>query len=402
MRVFEIVLRRAGADAVRHGHPWVWRGALARTPEGAGEAGAEVQLVDERGEALGRALWDPTSPIAARVWTIGRAPIDDAAIEGRIQRALAVRAWSFDDRTTAYRLVHGEGDRMPGFVVDRYGHVGVLRVDGDAATRHAARIARLLRAPLEAIGVTTLVERGAGRSEGGGGGESDKRRERTVHFGAPPPDTLTVQEHGVPFVVDLLRGQKTGAFLDQRESRRRVGELVQKTKAPRVLNLFSYAGGFSLHAGLAGAKTTSVDIAAAAHATAQASFTAAGLDPRKHEFVSADAFAFLEEAKKKQRTWELIISDPPSFAPNEKSVPRALAAYRKLHRACAEVLAPGGVFCASSCSSHVDASSFATTLDDASLGRADLRLTELHGPPSDHPTLPAWTEGRYLKFAVLA
>jgi 23S rRNA (cytosine1962-C5)-methyltransferase len=398
VRVSEIVLRRAGADAVRHGHPWVWRGAIARGAEDAGEAGAEVQLTDERGEALGRALWDPASPIAARVWTLGRAPIDDAALEARIGRALAVRAWTFDERTSAYRLVHGEGDRMPGFVVDRYGHVGVLRVDGEAAAKHAARVARLLRAPLEALGVSTLVERGAGRGEGAG----EKARERRVHFGAPPPDTLTVREHGVPFVVDLLRGQKTGAFLDQRESRRRVGELARQTKAERVLNLFSYAGGFSLHAALAGAKTTSVDIAAQAHATAQASFTAAGVDPRKHEFAAADAFAFLEEAKKKQRTWQIVISDPPSFAPNEKSVPRALSAYRKLHRACAEVLAPGGVLCASSCSSHVDAQAFATTLDDASLGRADLRMTELYGPPSDHPTLPAWTEGRYLKFAVLA
>ncbi len=401
MRVSEIVLRRAGADAVRHGHPWVWRSALARGADEAGEAGAEVQLVDERGEALGRALWDPASPIAARVWTLGRAPIDDASLTWRIERALAVRAWTFDERTSAYRLVHGEGDRMPGFVVDRYGPVAVLRVDGEAAAHHAARIARLLRAPLEALGVHTLVERAAGRPEAAAE-RGEKARGRTVHFGDPPPDTVTVREHGVPFVVDLLRGQKTGAFLDQRESRRRVGELTRQLRAERVLNLFSYAGGFSLHAALAGAKTTSVDIATQAHATAQASFTAAGVDPRKHEFATADAFAFLEDAKRKKRTWELVISDPPSFAPNEKSVPRALSAYRKLHRACAEVLAPGGVLCASSCSSHVDASSFATTLDDASLGRADLRMTELHGPPSDHPTLPAWTEGRYLKFAVLA
>ncbi len=394
----EIVLRRAGADAVRHGHPWVWRTALAqpRDVDEAGPAGVEVQLVDERGDALGRALWDPASPIVARVWTLARAPIDDAALSSRIARALALRAWSFDGATDAYRLVHGEGDRMPGIVVDRYGAIGVLRVDGDAAAHHAPRIARLLRAPLEALGVTTLVERAAGRA-----GE-DKARERRVYFGAPPPDTLTVREHGVPFVVDLLRGQKTGAFLDQRESRKRVGELVRQTKAPRVLNLFSYAGGFSLHAALAGAKTTSVDIAAQAHATAQASFAAAGLEARGHEFAAADAFAFLDEAKRRSRTWELVISDPPSFAPNEKSVPRALAAYRKLHRACAEVLAPGGVLCASSCSSHVNAQDFATTLDDASLGRSDLRLAELHGPPSDHPTLPAWTEGRYLKFAVLA
>ncbi|HWL89305.1 MAG TPA: class I SAM-dependent methyltransferase, partial [Polyangiaceae bacterium] len=204
---------------------------------------------------------------------------------------------------------------------------------------------------------------------------------------------------GVAFVVDVLRGQKTGAFLDQRENRRRAGALAA---GRRVLNLFSYAGGFSLFAALGGAtQVTSVDIAAGAHASAQASFRLAGVDPRAHAFVTADAFAFLTEAKRRGTVWDLIISDPPSFASNEKSLARALAAYRSLHRACADVLAPNGVFCAASCSSHVDAESFLTTLDDAATHRTDLRLLEHHGAPPDHPTLPAWPEGRYLKFAIL-
>ena len=169
-----------------------------------------------------------------------------------------------------------------------------------------------------------------------------------------------------------------------------------------MLNLFSYAGGFSLHAALAGAEVTSVDVAAAAHATAQASFRVAGVDPRGHTFASADCFAYLEEAKKRGKTWDMVISDPPSFAPSEKALPRALTAYRALHRACVEVLARGGTLCAASCSSHVDASDFLGTLDDGALGRGDLRLLELHGPPRDHPTLAGWPEGRYLKFAVLA
>jgi 23S rRNA (cytosine1962-C5)-methyltransferase len=168
------------------------------------------------------------------------------------------------------------------------------------------------------------------------------------------------------------------------------------------LNLFSYAGGFSLHAALGGAvHVTSVDIAAAAHGTAQESFRRAGVDPSKHAFVAADAFTFLETARKSGHRWDLVISDPPSFAPNEKSVPRALAAYRNLHRACAAVLAPGGLFCASSCSSHVPAQAFVGTLDDGALARQDLRLLELFGSPADHPSLPCWAEGRYLKFALL-
>jgi 23S rRNA (cytosine1962-C5)-methyltransferase len=296
-----------------------------------------------------------------------------------------------DGRTTAYRIVNGEGDRMPGVVIDRYADVAVLRADGPAAEVLVRRFAETIFGALSPMGVRGLSLRTQARGDA-------VRIDRLA--GSPPPDTREVAEHGVPFVVDLARGQKTGAFLDQRENRRRVGALAA---GKDVLNLFSYAGGFSLHAALGGArKVTSVDVAAGAHATAQTSFRAAGIDPTAHDFVTADAFAFLRRAHERRAAWDLIVSDPPSFAPNEKSLGRALASYRALHRACADVLGSGGVLCASSCSSHVDAPAFASTLDDAALGRSDLSLLELFGAPEDHPTLAGWPEGRYLKFAVLA
>jgi 23S rRNA (cytosine1962-C5)-methyltransferase len=170
----------------------------------------------------------------------------------------------------------------------------------------------------------------------------------------------------------------------------------------RVLNLFSYTGGFSQRAALAGGTVTSVDVAAKAHGTAQESFKLAGIPLAPHSFVTADAFAWLAEQKKKGRDWDVVISDPPSFAPSERAKPNAISAYRALHRACADVLAPGGTFVAASCSSHVSAEDFLTTLEDIALGRSDLRLLELFGPPADHPTLPSFPEGRYLKLAVLA
>jgi 23S rRNA (cytosine1962-C5)-methyltransferase len=288
-------------------------------------------------------------------------------------------------------MLHGEGDRMPGLVVDRYGPVAVARADGDAAAARVPDLADALWPCLEAWGVRSLVLRA---------GEKGRPPRLEPLRGGPPPDTVQVEEHGVPFVVDLAHGQKTGAFLDQRENRQRVGELA---RGRRVLNLFSYAGGFSLHAALGGAThVTSVDVAAAAHATAQASFRLAGVDPSAHGFVTADVRAFLESARRHGDGWDLIVSDPPSFAPSEKALPRALSAYRTLHGACASVLAPGGIFCAASCSSHVDASAFLSTLDDAALGQRELALLELHGAGPDHPTLPAFPEGRYLKFAVLA
>jgi len=358
-------------------------------------------MVDENGHFLGSGIFDPDSPIAVRVWT--RDPedrLDAALFRRRLERAIAIRRELFPAdavaaRTTAYRLLNGEGDRTPGFVIDRYGDVAILKIDGDAARSVADQLLAEVEGPLQAFGITALIDRA---------GKKGEAFTLTPRFGELR-SKVEVTEHGVPFVVDLAKGQKTGAFLDQRENRRRIGELVARRgggKAPRVLNLFSYTGGFSLRAALVGGLVTSVDVAMAAHATAQESFRLAGADPKKHTFVTADCFAFLDAARARGETWDFVISDPPSFAPSEKAKPKGIAAYRSLHHACAAVLAPGGTFVAASCSSHVGLEDFASTLDDAALGRSDLRLLELFGPPPDHPTLPNFPEGRYLKLAVLA
>jgi len=368
----------------------VWREAIERGIEGA-QTGEDVQVVAADGTPVGCGIIDPGSPLAVRLWTRGRSPLDAAVWRGRVEHAAGLRdrlVASAD--TNAFRALHGEGDRMPGFVVDRYDRVAVLRTDGDAAAARVDDLVAALTPTLETWSVSTLVHRV---------GVKGQAPQLHTLMGDPPPDTVTVREHGLSFVVDLAHGQKTGAFLDQRENRRRVRALAS---GARVLNLFSYAGGFSLFAAAGGARhVTSVDVAAGAHATAQASFRASGVDPGAHAFATADVFAFLEGARSKGQRWDLVISDPPSFAPNEKSLPRAMTAYRSLHRACAAVLAPGGLFCAASCSSHVDGDAFLSTLDDATLERDDLRLLEVRGAGPDHPTLPAFPEGRYLKFAVL-
>ncbi len=382
-------LVRAAALAVKRGHPWVYREGLARPPRGL-TSGATVELADEEGGLLGRGLWDAASPIAVRVFTRSKGgDLDAAALAARTTAAIARRDGRFDEDTTAYRLCNGEGDRVPGLVLDRYGDVGVLRLDTEAWTPHLAGVVAALRGPLAARGVRSIGLRVSG----------EEKKLRPLD-GPPPPDRLLVRERGMAMEVDLGHGQKTGAFLDQRENRARVRALA---RGRRVLNLFSYAGGFSVAAALGGAaRVTSVDIAAAAHATAQRTFRANDEDPGAHAFVSADVFAFLDQARARGERFDLVISDPPSFAPSERARPRALTAYRRLHAAAAAVLADGGILCASSCSSHVDAEDFAATLDDAALGRSDLSLRELHGHAEDHPTLPAWPEGRYLKLAILA
>ena len=378
----------------------MFRAAIARPPRDL-TSGSVVEVA-AGGEILGAGLWDASSPIAVRLHERadakrgGRvAHLDEGSFSKRIGAALKRRDAMFgskgDGPTTAFRLVHGEGDRVPGLVVDRYAHVAIVRTDGDAIADWLDRLVPLLAKMLGERGVSCVAVRTAGS------GNETKVEDA---WGEPMPERIEILEHGMKMEVDLARGQKTGAFLDQRENRRMMREAA---KGKRVLNLFSYAGGFSIAAALGGAtRVTSVDIASGAHATAQRSFRANGIDPGKHAFATADAFDWLEKTAAKGELFDLVISDPPSFAPSEKAVPRAIAAYQKLHRLCVAVLAPGGRFAAASCSSHVDMNAFVGTLDDAVLGRHDLVVQETFGPPADHPTLAAFPEGRYLKLAMLA
>jgi 23S rRNA (cytosine1962-C5)-methyltransferase len=389
MSVAMLRLTRTAAAAVKRGHPWVYREGLARPPKPAPATGASVELADEEGAFLARGLYDAGSPIAVRVLSRERGPaLDGKALGARVLAAIARRDGRFGADTTAYRLCNGEGDRVPGLVIDRYESVAVLRLDTEMWSAHLPAVLAAIERPLAERGVRSIGLRVSG----------EEKKLRALR-GPEPPDRVTVSERGMRMEVDLGHGQKTGAFLDQRENRARVRALAP---GKSVLNLFSYAGGFSVAAALGGAtRVTSVDVAAAAHATAQRTFRANGIDPSEHAFVSADVFAYLEQASKRRERFEVVISDPPSFAPSERALPRALGAYRRLHAAAAGVLADGGVLCAASCSSHVSMEDFLTTLDDAALGRSDLRLVDVFGQPEDHPTLPAWPEGRYLKMAVL-
>jgi 23S rRNA (cytosine1962-C5)-methyltransferase len=384
------MVRPAAVESVRRGHPWVWSHGILSTPVTLA-SGDEVVLASNDGGWIGRGIFEAGSPIAVRVWsTDSERPLDADHVREKLRDAFERRQSIGSERTTAFRLLHGEGDRMPGIVIDRYGDVAVLRFDGVGADAAAARMKDALVEELMRVHLRHIVVRYS---------EKGSRPTFDAWVGNVPEAPVVVREHGVPFAVDLRHGQKTGAFLDQRENRRRVAAI---SRGKTLLNLFSYTGGFSLHAAAAGAtQVTSVDIAPNAHATAQASFRAAGIDARGHEFVTADVFAFLSRAKETGRTWDIVVSDPPSFAPNKKSVARALAAYRGLHRAASQVLAAGGTLCAASCSSHVDAEMFLTTLDDAALAPRRLAVCELHGPPADHPTLAGWPEGRYLKLAIL-
>ncbi len=367
---------------IGEGHPWIYRQALAPFEARPGEV---VEVLSPKGKFVARGYAED-GPIAVRVVTTRDEPVSRILWTRRFQQALELRDAVRPPETDAYRLVHGEGDRVPGVVVDAYGQTAVLRLDGQGAIALEDDLAAALWPLLAARGFDRLLVR------------TGKRGELVVsaRVGALPEEPIVVTERGMRLVVDLVHGQKTGLFLDHRESRRRVRELAS---GKRVLNLYSYTGGFSVAAGLGGAiEVTSVDVAEGAIRMAEATWAANGLDPRAHRAIARDVPEFLAEKGRMAPVFDRIVSDPPSFAPSEKTVPKAIESYRALHRACLRRLVPGGLYLAASCSSHIDRETFERTIREGAeqAGRV-LQVLERWGAPADHPRLLAFPEGDYLK-----
>lgn len=395
--VARVELRKRLERTIRGGHPWVYRDALAEAPRL--RDGAVVQLTTRNGSALAVGFWDTRSPIAVRVLAAGAlAAAPRALVDDRITAALARRMAFIDRRQTdAFRWIHGEADGLPGVHVDVYGQAASVRCDGEGARAFYLDLPERLHATAEKAGLAlrTVVARRA-RDDGA---DAPGAARAAVAWGAPPAGNLEVRENGLRFGVDLLRGQKGGLFLDQRDNRALVRTLAS---GRRVLNLFAYTGGFSIYAAAGGARATvTVDAAAPAIAAARRNFERNRLPTGDARFISGDAFAFLEQAARDGERFDLVISDPPSFAPSRRALAAGLRAYQRLHRLCAAVTAPGGTLCAASCSSHVDRKAFLATVRDGArdAGRR-FELQELHAAAPDHPVVPQFPEGDYLKFAV--
>ena len=370
-------------DRIAEGHPWIYDRAL-EAPRGL-SAGDVVTLIDERGP-LATALADPESPIRARV--LDRDP--EAICDGAWARDRAERAASWRVRDpllvgcTGRRLIHGEADGCPGLVIDQYADTAVVVYDGPAATTFwHARLADVLKG-LEhgGVGLAHVWLRGDRKLRAGG--EAVRGN---------PPTEIVIAEDDARFAVDVRRGQKTGFFLDQRDNRR---SIRRHSAGLSVLNVFCYTGGFSLHAAIGGAtRVTSIDLAAPAIAAIERNLILSKLAVEAHERIAIDAFEFFDQAIAQRRKWDLVIVDPPSFAPSEKARPAALKAYRRLVDAALEVTEPGGYFALASCSSHITEADLLTIA-----ARPLLRLRLLAGAASDHPVLPAFSEGAYLKFLL--
>jgi 23S rRNA (cytosine1962-C5)-methyltransferase len=369
--------------SIAAGHPWIYRDALEAHGLG---PGTDVRVVDREDRFVARGLVEE-GPIGVRVVSRKDFPIGRDLVDRRIDGALALRERILPPETDALRLVHGEGDGLPGVVVDRYATRLVVKLDGIAARTLEPMVIDALDARLHPEAI--LVRRGRG-----------EQKKTELARGVLPDGPVTVREHGMRMTADLVHGQKTGLFLDHRESRRRVRQL---SSGAAVLNLYGYTGGFSIAAGLGGARAvTTVDVAEGALRLATAGWAQNELDPSAHRAICEDVPVVLETLRAERAQFDVVVADPPSFAPNEAALPQAVRSYRSLHRACLRLVAPGGLYLAASCSSHVNRELFDRTLLEAAekLG-AVLQVLERWSAPADHPRLAAFPEGDYLKCTLV-
>ncbi|HLY12666.1 MAG TPA: class I SAM-dependent rRNA methyltransferase [Planctomycetota bacterium] len=377
-----IVLAKNLSRALRGGHPWVFRDALDAPPRTAD--GALVELRTKDGRLVATGFWDGRSAIAVRVLEPGPLADPQGDVDARIRAALARRRDRMDGaRTDAFRWIHGEADRLPGMHVDLYRDVAVVRFDGSGAPAFYADLGRRLAEAARPLDLRAVIDRHSGARL----------------YGRGAPARFEVLENGLRYEVSPGVGGKGGLFLDQRENRALVERLA---KGRTLLNLFGYTGGFSMAASRGGATSTqTVDSSRAAIAAARRNFERNGLSVEHAGFQVADAFEFLEDAVRGRKTWSLVISDPPSFAPNQGAREQARRAYVRLHRLASAATTKGGLLCAASCSSHVPREEFLASVEaGARAAGRRFHLQELRGAGFDHPVLQGFPEGDYLKFAV--
>ncbi|MFW5876651.1 MAG: class I SAM-dependent rRNA methyltransferase [Myxococcota bacterium] len=376
------------------GHPWVFAQAIERV-EGAPGPGDVVSVTDPRGKVLGRGFWSPRSAIPVRVLTRGEDEVVDEALLGRrLEAARLLRhEWMGlpDADTTGYRLVHGEGDGLPGLIVDVYDHVAAVQIltigmkrREDALFAHVARV----------TGAGTVLEIPNERVQRMEGFEAGARVAR-----GPDVTTLRFRERGFDYEIPLEMAQKTGFYFDQRDNRARLETLV---RGRRVLDAYSYVGPFALAAARGGAERV-VAVDSAAHVVAEAATIS-----RHHGFgsviehVRADLKRELSARSQRNEKFDVVVVDPPRLAPTSKHLAAGQKAYRRLNAEAMKLVERGGMLVSCSCSAAMTPERFLRTLAMAARDAArETSLLWLGGQGPDHPVPTAFPEGRYLEAAFL-
>ncbi|MBU8897733.1 methyltransferase [Corallococcus sp. H22C18031201] len=382
----QVALVRRGVERWQAGHPWIYRADLNGDPALAG--GEVVRVVDGRGWFIGKALYSKHSKISLRWLSYDDVAVDADFFRQRLQSANALRQQALPGEQT-YRLVHGEADGLPGLVVDRYGDYLSAQFLVPAMEQRKELIADLLEELLHPRGIVNRSDVGVRALEG-------LPQEKGLLRGALPPGPVSFDEGLVRMRADLLEGQKTGAFLDQRENH----VMAAQYASGDALDCFSYVGGFALQLATRARHVTAVEISEAAGA--QLRDNAAANKLSNLDVVTANAFDFLRDAVDEGRRFDTIVLDPPSFAKNKDAIAAAVRGYKEINLRALQLLKPGGILISASCTYHVDEQAFEDMLASAAAdARRRVQIIERRGAGRDHPVLLNLRETRYLKCFVL-
>jgi 23S rRNA (cytosine1962-C5)-methyltransferase len=396
-----IRLRPGKERSLQRRHPWIFESAIAK---GGGDSGETVRVESHEGQFLAWAAFSPSSRIRARVWSFDEAQrIDAPFFVAACARAVSARG-RFDIQSNGVRLVHGESDGLPGLIVDRYGDTLVAQFTSAGTERWKGVLADAL---LQATGLVRLYERSDASVRQLEGLESSTGwlRGGPAAGGEAPPLELQIHEHQWRLTLNIAEGHKTGFYLDQRDSRKRFADCVQRLRLRRVLNCYCYTGGFSVAAlagqraaGVEDGEVTSIDSSGPALERARAHVVLNGFDAARATFLDADVNASLRQFLKEGRTFDAIVLDPPKFAPTAAHAERAARAYKDINRLALQLLEPGGVLYTFSCSGGISADLFHKIVASAGADAGvDGYILERLGGAPDHPMTLEFPEGEYLK-----
>jgi len=386
----------AAESILRSGHPWLFADSV-REQNRAGELGELAVIYDRKDEFLAVGLFDPDSPIRVRILHSGKPQtLDPAWWQTRMEQTLAKRKGWFDAQTTGWRCINGESDGWPGLVLDRYEGTLVLKIYTAAWLPRLDELLELLDKNLANERIVLRLSRNIHEVSASRFNKSDGQILRGTALAGP----VVFLETGLRFEADVLRGQKTGFFLDQRENRRFVETLA---RGRTVLNAFSFSGGFSLYAARGGAsEVTDLDISAHALASARRNFllndSVPGVARCPHDLIQADAFEWLAAAA--GRKFDLVVLDPPSLAKRESEREGAIHAYARLAALGIGALKPGGILSAASCSAHVTAAEFFGTVRE-SAAQSGRKFSEFRTTKHAFDHAAKFKEGEYLKAIYL-
>jgi 23S rRNA (cytosine1962-C5)-methyltransferase len=382
--VSSVVISARGEQRVRSGHPWIYRADIVDVDAAGGDI---VRVIGPRQRTIGQALFSDRSQIPIRMLTLGDEPAGETLLRTRLRRAIQFRE-SLRLDATAYRLVHGEADLLPSLVVDRYADYLVVQALSQGMDRLLPTITAVLQELLAPVGILARNDPKVRALEG---------LEQTIQdLAGAIPDTISVREGPIEYQVDLRRGQKTGLFLDQRENR----EAAARYARGRLLDAFSYHGGFALRLAKQCTEAEAIDISADAVQRIQVN---AARNAVPHLTAREEnVFDALRRMEKAGARYDTIVLDPPAFAKNKASVPNALAGYKEINLRAMRLLTPGGTLITCSCSYNVNEDLFGAVLHEASVdSRTPVTIVEKRMQGRDHPVLVGVPETHYLKCFIL-